>query len=424
MPRLLWLILAAAFVLSFGFAVTFGPEAPEYLVSDSSEYHTLAVSILTEHSYHKSLFRAPGYPAFLALVYLVAGARALWPVYLAQSLLLVVTLFLLYRISFHVTRDRQLSLLAVGLCAVWPPIWAAAGAVLTETLSGALVAASLWLLIKTMDRPTTGLSIGLGLAIGATALTKGPFLLFVPAAVVFIVLRHPESSSGQDALKDRLRRGGRASWRAGLVVLCAAAALVGPWTVRNYKLSGASIPVQTGAGMTLWMGNWPEYWRTPREFEGLTYPAPVEKLIRGKPEVVQERILARVAWGYIKEDPVRAVGIFLRKFSFLWLGALGADPRGARNPIPHIGHFGITKRSIVYVPLFFAAVLGWFFLPDDARKRAYPMMVLLLLWTVPYVLAVAAARYTVPVVCYEMLLAAVTAQRCFGSMLSKHRIGA
>ena len=393
-PRLLWFILAAALVLSFGYAATFRPAAPEYLVSDSAEYHSLAVSILTEHSFQKSVFRAPGYPAFLAVVYLFAGTASLWPVYFAQSLVLALTLFLVYKIALRITRDERTSVLAVALCAIWPPIWLGAGDVLTETLSGALVAGSLWLLLKAMDRPGALLCVGLGLVMGAMALTKGSFLLFIAAALLFVIF------SG----KDRLRRVGSA-----LIVFCAAAALIVPWIVRDYKLTGAFVPIQTGGGMNLWLGNWPDYWRTQHEWG--TYPKPVARLIRGKPEVERERILAGLGWNYIRQNPLRASGIFLRKFSFLWLGALGADPRGAGNPIPHIGSFGITKRSIAYVPLFVAALLGWLWLAPEARKRAWPMMALLVLWSVPYVLTMAVARYTVPVVYYEMLLAAVAVRR-------------
>lgn len=395
-PPLLWIVLAAVVLISMGCALRFAPRSPDVLISDSSEYSSLAVSMVEGHSYQNCLFRAPGYPAFLAAIYLLAGHDRLWPVYLAQSLLLALTLFLLYRIAFYVTNDRRASIVAVCLCAVWPPLYLAAGAVLTEILSGALIAASLWLLIGIMSRPSLGRCIGLGLVMGAAALVKGPFLLFVPAAAAFIVF------SGSD----RLRR-----LKLALAAIAAMALVVGPWTVRNYRVSGAFVPVQTGAGMTFWMGNWPKYWHIARGFGELPYPPELAKALEGKAEIERERVFTRFGWGYIKEDPVRAAGIFVTKFSFLWLGALGADPGASLNPIPHIGGFGITKRSIAYAPLFVVAVLGWFLLACDARKRSYPVLALLALWTLSYVITVAAARYMVPVVCYEMLFASVALAR-------------
>lgn len=396
-PRALWVLVTISFVLSFGYALARCPSAPELLVSDSSEYHSLGVSILREHSFQGWVFRAPGYPAFLATVYSIAGAESLRPVYFAQSVLLAITLLLVFRIAVYLTRDERTSLVAVALCALWPPIWLAVGAVLTEIWAAALVAGSIWLLLSVMERPRVSQCIGLGLTMGATSLTKGPFLLFAAAALVFIVL------SG----KDRWVR-----VRYALIVLCAAAVLVVPWIVRNHVVTGACVPIQTGGGMNLWLGNRYEYWHSHHEWG--EYPDSVERLIDGKPEVEQERILARLGLDYMSQNPTRAAGIFLLKFSFLWLGAFGGDPNAAENPIPHIGRFGITKRSVAYVPLFMLAVFGWFLLPGQARRRARPIMALLVLWSLPYMITMAVARYTLPVVPYQLVFVAVALRRIGG----------
>lgn len=379
---------AVAFVLSLGHALAARPSNASSLTSDSLEYYRLAVSILRDHSFQGSLFRAPGYPAFLAAVFGLTGSTALWPVYLVQSALVAVTILLVHRIAYRITSSVRTSILSAAICALWPPIWMSAGDVLTETLSAALTAVVLLVVFILTDRRSPALAILLGLVCGLTTLTKGPFLLYSIYCAVFV------------AVSDKVRRRGLT---LGLCTAVAASVVLLPWMVRNYVVSGQFVLVQTGGGMNFWLGNSPEFWRTEHRWG--SYPRDVQVLIEGKPEVERERILAKLGWKTISEDPARALGIFLRKFSYLWLGALGADPGSAGNPIPHIGSFGLPKRSFVYVPLFLLAVFGWLGLDKAARSRARPMIALLVLWSLPYIATMAVARYALPVVCYEIVLA-------------------
>ena len=179
-------------------------------------------------------------------------------------------------------------------------------------------------------------------------------------------------------------------------------------------VTGGFAPVQNNSGFNFYLGNWPYRWH---HHEMWDRPAPeVAKLVKGKREMEQERIFSKVGMSYIRENPGRAMTIFAYKFSGLWLGCLGLDPATAGNPIPHLGGFGIPKRSFVYAPLFVVAVLGWFCLSADSRKRAYPVMALLALWTLVYVVTYAVPRYAIPVVFYEIMLASVTIGRVYSGV--------
>lgn len=392
-PRAVWVLVGSAFLGSFGLSVALRPHSTVALSSDSAEYHNLGVSIVQERSY-AGTYRAPGYPALLSAVYAAAGSDSLLPVYAVQSLLLALTLLIVYRIALRISCSVRLSIAAVALCAIWPPIVLSAGDVMTETLSGLLVAVSLLLLMQAMEKPRVWTCLLLGIVLGAASLTKGAFLLFALAVPVLVAL------SGK-------------SYRRQVVL--AALTLVGivitvsPWTYRNYRATGELVPVQTGAGMNFFLGNWPDYWKQRYEFG--TYPPEVERALEGKSEIERERILVNRGLGYVREDPLRATGLLFRKFSYLWLGSLGADPRSSANPIPRIGNFGITKRSVVYTPLFLAAVVGWIALSRKERRRAGPMMWLLMLSSLPYVVTVAVPRYAVPMMYYQMILVAAAMRR-------------
>ena len=392
--RLLPLALILAFAVSLAFAVTHRPLDPALLSHDSVGYNRLAVQLLSEHTYGRATFWAPAYPAFLALVYSMAGISLL-AVYVAQAALLAVALFFLYRIAFYVTEDERTALLAVALCLLWPPIWLTAGDVMTEILAAAVLAPALWYLTVSIRSPAVGRCVAAGVLIGIGALTKAVVLPFAVVAALMVALSGPG---------DRLRRIG---W--GAMVLAACVMVVAPWSIRNYRVSGAFVPVCSGGGYNFWIGNWPPMYTSRWEWN--KFPPPLDRMLKGKSEVEVDRILMNDAVRYVRQDPLRAVGLCLRKFSSLWLGSLGADPRSAGNPIPHIRGFGIPKRSFFHVPLFVAAVAGWIMLSKTARARGKAMMALLITWTVLYSAIWALPRYAAPVTFYEILLAAIALRR-------------
>jgi len=82
-----------------------------------------------------------------------------------------------------------------------------------------------------------------GALFGLTALTKTSVLFFLVVAGVWLLWR------------------GRASFarRFACVVIVAivAAAVITPWTVRNYRVFGRFVPISSGGGLNFWMGNNP-----------------------------------------------------------------------------------------------------------------------------------------------------------------------
>ena len=396
-PRLYCAILAVviltAFAVSFSLALARGPRVAADLQNDSVGYHQLATSILSRFSYEKCTFQAPGYPAFLALVYAVAGAQRMWPVYLVQAMLFAACLLLVYGISLRITQNAGMSILAVCACATWWRFYKIVGEVMTETLAAVLVAASVYVLLLAIRKPTWSRCALLGLLMGCGAFTKGPFLLFIPVAVLFIAFTGDE----------RARR-----LSAAVLTLACAGILIVPWTVRNHRLTGEIIPVQTGGGFNLWCGNWPQYYVT--QYPVLRwnldhFPPPLNRMMRGKTEIEQEHILARQGWHYIRQRPLRAARIFAFKFSELWLGRLGVDPRMYSDPPPSIKRFGIPRDAVIRVTLLIAAVFGWLWLPADAHRRSYPVLALLAAWSIPYILTLSISRYSDPVTFYEMIFA-------------------
>ena len=131
-------------------------------------------------------------------------------------------------------------LAAAALAAAHPGLIAADGAVMSETLFGLLVAASLLAAYALADRPTGRRAAVLGAVVGLAALTRGEGLLLLPLLAVAA-----------------LAGGGRRRLGPLAVACLAAAVVVAPWTVRNALVFEKPVLVSTNEGNLLAGANCP-----------------------------------------------------------------------------------------------------------------------------------------------------------------------
>ena len=109
------------------------------------------------------------------------------------------------------------------------------------SLASLLFMVCLRFLIVALDERTIPSAIRLGVVIGITNLAHAGSSLFGPVAACLVLL------------DDRARSGGAGIRAAAVLVLSLAVVL--PWTVRNYITFGELIPVRTGMGLMLNIGN-------------------------------------------------------------------------------------------------------------------------------------------------------------------------
>lgn len=216
-----------------------------------------------------------------------------------------------------------------------------------------------------------------------------PYMLLAPFA---LLLGRPD--------QPRQRR------RMILVMIAASALALAPWTYRNYRVTQRFLPVTTLSGFNFWYGNSPDAYTMADQADWLKQCG--EKVVVNTVDsaaVDRDRAWMKKGMALVKENPVRTLGLFARKFSGLWLGTLGCNPSACATEIPHIGSFGIPKMAFLQVPLFLLAILGWFALDKPARVRSYPIIMLAAVWTGVYVALWGERRYMVPMTYYEILFA-------------------
>lgn len=226
-------IVIGAFIVRLPLAFYSGPMH----MPDERLYHKLAKSIIAGAGYATakgaSLYRPPLYSGFLALVYSVFGPNPIVAT-LFQAVLSAATCYFVYRIAFSLWGRRTAVLTAV-LWAVGPDMIIFSKLLMTETLF--LFLAALLLLFLINYPVSLKSSIAIGITAGLAALTRPVILPFLPFALIWM------------AYTDR------ANWVKILTIILICAAVITPWTIRNYAVTGHFQLIDATGGINLYAGN-------------------------------------------------------------------------------------------------------------------------------------------------------------------------
>jgi 4-amino-4-deoxy-L-arabinose transferase-like glycosyltransferase len=263
-----------------------------------------------------SISQAPLYPAFVALVSLLAGGYKVEAVQAAQCLLLAFTCVTLYAIFRRTLGDERTARIAGIACSVYPmSIWYVPR-LWTETFLTLVVALFTLTLVDLLQKPTWKSAALCGVLSGVVALSKGMALVFFPLTIVVLLIFFQNTS---------LR------W-----ILCfsvAALLLIGPWTWRNWEKTGYFLPVHTEAGYNFYLGNgFTRHWREApfsySELKAITI-SDMQKLdlmpVYGTPDeqVKRDNHLLRAGWQEIVADPMLLLRKILIQGLIFWY--LAAD---------------------------------------------------------------------------------------------------
>ena len=191
------------------------------------------------------VIRTPVYPMFVALIYRVAGVHQI-AVALAQTGLFVVICLLAFATARKATGSEAVGLAAMAATALFPPIPYFVPLVMTEVWTTMMFTASVWLTLVATERRTVAAGVGLGVALGLTALSRPVFVLF-PFAVATV----------WTVLLPLLRIAPRPRGSVAAALLAAFAVTMLPWFTYNYVTLGRfTLSPAGGVGRGLWEGSW------------------------------------------------------------------------------------------------------------------------------------------------------------------------
>lgn len=240
-------------------------------------------------------FRAPLYPAFLSLIYLLvgSGANRFFAARLVQTFLGAALAPLTYLVAKKIfPENERAAKISAWIVAAYPILLAYPLGLGTENPFFLLLLASFLFLLQSVERSSAFLFLLSGLFLGLTALTRSVILPFAALAILWIwfVL-------GQK--------------RGALLFTLAVALTISPWIVRNSLLHHKLTGIETSMGYNLYLGYYPQG-------NGSFVFGPSLDLLTILDDAERDQVGTRKAIQFIRAEPGRFFPLAVNRLGFFF----------------------------------------------------------------------------------------------------------
>lgn len=394
-----WFIAAIALLFRVGFAFEYVSRYPRHALGTIPflfESGNIGYSLATGHGF-ASPFRVPTgptawttpiYPLLLAAIFRIFGTYTFATFVAAAGLNI---LFVVSACAPLFYAMKRISGIGVAAGAAW--LWAIfpnatlipVESLWEASLSALLVFVILWMTLRLADSPSTMAWLGYGLLWGFTLMTNPAIAAGLPFLLGWLAWR-----------KDRQIVRGIALSLAIMLLCCV------PWTIRNYRVFHAFVPLRSVAGLPLWLGNNEQ---AQARWSGQHHPI-VDSAERAHYVTVGEIAYMRekrdLAVSYMVSHPGRELELIGRRFLAFWCGG---------TPYPMDDFFARESFQFRYVLLFnvvvaLGALAGIVVLIRDRSPYLLLLTVFPLIYPITYYLTMVVPRYKLPI---DPILMALTA---------------
>ncbi|HXU80880.1 MAG TPA: glycosyltransferase family 39 protein [Polyangia bacterium] len=238
--RVPWAAIVIAIGLVTGFATMVLGARSVDVNADPYRYGAMASSLLRGEGFpHQEIQRrGPMYSFLIAGIYLVFGEHE-WAVHLVQVLLFAATVWLVFDLGRRLFNVRT-GIIAGVITAIHPLFLRYVSSLHLETFLTFLFTLMVWFTVRFRARPSLGNGVAIGLTAGLASLVKAIGLLYPGLFALGLFI---------EAWKARGRTGRLVyPWVPVAATFLVMAAVIAPWTIRNYKVMGHFVPVSTGTG--------------------------------------------------------------------------------------------------------------------------------------------------------------------------------
>ena len=331
-------------------------------------------------------FRPPLYPAFLALIYFVAGvgAKRFFIARLVQTVLAASLVPLTYALARRFFPDRpRAAVIAAWVIAVYPMLVIYPLSLATENLFFVLALSSMLVLLKASEKLTwRWFALG-GILLGLTALTRSVSLGFAGLVVLWIwfVLRQRKMAA---------------------VVFAMVTLVTLPWMVRNTLLYHKLTGIESALGYDLYVGYHPAGSGT------FQYPQSLD-LMSMLDDGQRDAIGREKAVEFIQADPARFPYLVVRRAGYFF----GLERRALTYFYSNdfFGHlptfFLLLIAAILCLPFVFVSMSGVFGMALTRwRKETLLLALFLIGYITPHLFIIAEDRFHLTVVPFIAILAA------------------
>ncbi len=341
-------------------------------------------------------FRAPLYPAFLAIVYFFSGTgfSRFFIARLAQAVFLGAPLApLTYLVAKRLfpsaqqgeilrIRREQVARLSAWIVAAYPMLLVYPLGLGTENPFFVLLLASFFFLLSTIEKPTTLHFLLSGLFLGLTALTRSVILPFVGLAILWVWF----------SLKQK---------RGAIIVAIAFALTIAPWVVRNSLLHHELTGIETSMGYNLYLGYHPNG-------NGSFVFGPSLDLLSILDDAERDRVGTQKAIEFIKAQPERFIPLAVNRLGYFFglekrvlMYFYGNDLLGY-IPYPLL----LAISAVLLLPFIFISTFAALGLSFLRWKPEHILLALLLIgYIAPHVFILSEDRFHLALVPYIAILA-------------------
>lgn len=388
-------ILAVALLLRLAFLWQYQHDKPHQALGAIPflfEPGNIAYSLAQGHGF-SSPFRVetgptawmtPVYPLILAAIFRVFG------VYTFQAFLAAALLNILFSVAtcvpiYLIGRRFGVPSLATWLWAVFPnAILLPVESIWETSLTALLVASIIWLTLRMSGGATRRIWVVYSLLWGFALMVNATMLAMLPFLLAWL-------------LYETRRVSGPA------LALCIILLSVTPWTIRNYLVFHAFVPLRSALGLQLWVGNNEHAEdRSPGQLHPIDNPEERSQYIElGELRYMHGKLEDAVA--YMTTHPRRELDLVRNRFIAVWTG-------GTPHPIEDfIRLHSFEFRLILLFNLFVAAgtAMGLLVLIWRGDARFYLLAPFPLVLPFAYYLTLASARYRHPIDPVIMVLTAI-----------------
>ncbi len=332
-------------------------------------------------------FRAPLYPAFLAIIYYVNGINdgRFFAARLCQAVIGALLAPLTYHTAAYLLPDHEKARrIAALIVAAYPMYLIFPIALATENLFFLLVLLAVLALLRAARKPTTARWLVAGLCLGLAALTRSIILLFAGGALLWIwmVVKQP---------------------RGAILAFLMLAATTAPWVIRNSLISHHLTGIETSLGYNLYVGYHPQSTGT------FTF-GPSLDLLSILDDRTRDEIGTQKAIQFIRQDPARFPYLLLRRTGYFFDLELRAFTYFYVNNF--LGIFAplllaatLLVLAVPFVIVSLSAVFGSAMLPAQPGRTL--LLVLFIGYLLPNVLILSEERFHLVLIPYLAILAGI-----------------
>jgi 4-amino-4-deoxy-L-arabinose transferase-like glycosyltransferase len=368
--------------------------------ADSEWYFRTASELAAGYGYvydlenRKPLAAWPiGYPFFLSLLFRVTGPSEQAAI-LVNLVLSVLCVALTYSLTLEIFKNQLVAAISASVLATLPGLVVYSSLICTDLLFMCLVTACFRVVVHISEELTLRNAIIAGILNGLSALVRPTGLVLLPIwAVIRWLALHRKYPP----------------YRWILVSTLATAAVVFPWTLRNYRHFGEFIAVSSNGGINFWIGN------NPQAFGGFMWPRdetnPLLPLVGNELEISRKGY--ELGFEFIRQNPLRALKLLPAKVFYLYNSndfGLHWNKLSAVRPSQFgSGTLAFALVNLAYVIVSVLAATGIIQLLREQRREwlAYSGILLAMYWTIAHLPYFGQDRFVLPLLPVLAMYAAV-----------------